>query len=156
MDRTRNKFLACPGFARDQNGGVCRSNLRHKREYFLQGARAPDDLVAHRSLVDFFGQCDALVFESLFRLHWIRHDYRDASHNLPHRSRNIAPLLDPFVHVTHCGASPVCPQPQMESPHAPYRTGRSTLLKCVRTNTKEVSGLTLSAWRIDALPSKKA
>src|SRR5580704_14205942 len=83
MDRTRNKFLACPGFARDQNGGVCGSNLRHKREYFLQGARTPDDLVAHRSLIDFFGQGDALVFESLFRLLWIRHDYRDASHNLP-------------------------------------------------------------------------
>src|ERR1700723_1543310 len=83
MDRTRNKFLACPGFARDQNGGVCGSNLRHKREYFLQGARTPDDLVAHRSLIDFFGQGGALVFEPLFGLLWIRHDYRDASHNLP-------------------------------------------------------------------------
>src|SRR5712691_8617131 len=83
MDRTRSKFLACPGFARDQNGGVCGSNLRHMREYFLQGARTPDDLVAHRSLIDFFGQGDALVFESLFRLLWIRDEYCHASHELP-------------------------------------------------------------------------
>ena len=96
MDRARNKFLACPGFARDQNGGVCGSNLRHKREYFLQGARTPDDLVAHRSLIDFFGQSDALLFESLFRLFWFRHDYRDASHNLPLRSRNVARLFRPL------------------------------------------------------------
>jgi hypothetical protein len=32
----------------------------------------------------------------------------------------------------------------------------STLLKCVRTNTKEVGDLTLSVWRVDSLPSKKA
>ena len=29
-------------------------------------------------------------------------------------------------------------------------------MKCVGTNTKEVRDLTLSVWRIDALPSKKA
>jgi hypothetical protein len=29
-------------------------------------------------------------------------------------------------------------------------------LKCVRTNTKEVGDLTLSVWRVDALPSKEA
>src|SRR5258708_22656401 len=83
MDGARNKLLACPGFARDQNGGVCGSNLRNKREYSLQGARTPDDLVAHRSLIDFFGQGDALVFESLFRLLWIRNEYCPASHELP-------------------------------------------------------------------------
>src|SRR6266481_9595869 len=82
MDGARNKLLACPGFARDQNGGVCGSNLRNKREYFLQGARTPDDLVAHRSLIDFFGQGDVLVFQSLFGLLWIRDDYCDASHEL--------------------------------------------------------------------------
>src|SRR6266852_3656499 len=98
MDRTRNKFLACPGFARDQNAGVCGSNLRHKREYFLQGATTPDDLVAHRSLIDFFGQGDALVFESFFGLLWIRDDYCDASHELPpnlgtlHLARSLCSL----------------------------------------------------------------
>src|SRR5712671_29159 len=83
MDRTRNKFLSRSGLPGDQHGGVCGSNLRHKREYSLQGARTPDDLVAHRSLIDFFGQGDALVFESLFRLLWIRHEYCPASHELP-------------------------------------------------------------------------
>src|SRR5258707_406519 len=83
MDRTRNKFLARSGFPGDQHGGVCGSNLRHMREYFLQGARTSDDLVAHRSLIDFIGQGDALVFESLFRLLWIRHEYCPASHELP-------------------------------------------------------------------------
>src|SRR6266446_3057907 len=146
MDRTRNKFLACPGFARDQNGGVCGSNLRHKREYFLQGARTPDDLVAYRSLIDFFGQGDALLFESLFRLLWIRHDYRDASHNLPHRSRNVARLLDPFVHVAHSGAGPVWGQPQTESPWTPYRNRRNALLQGVGTNSKVVGDLILSIW----------
>src|SRR4029077_12910947 len=54
MDRTRNKFLAGSGLPGDQHGGVGGSNLRHQREYFLQGGRTPDDLVAHRSLIDFF------------------------------------------------------------------------------------------------------
>ena len=67
----------------------------------LQGARTSDDLVAHRSLIDFFAQGDALVFESLFGLLWIRHDYRDAGHNLPHRSRNVARWLDLFILVSH-------------------------------------------------------
>src|SRR6266404_4520359 len=98
MDRTRNKFLARSGLPGDQHGGVCGSNLRHKREYFLQGARTPDDLVAHRSLIDFFGQGDALVFESLFGLLWIRDDYCDASHELPpdleslHLARSLCSL----------------------------------------------------------------
>src|SRR6267142_637655 len=83
MDRARNKFLARSGFAGDQHGGVCGSHLGQKRETFLQGARPPDDLVAHRSLIDFFGQGDALVFESLFRLLWIRDKYCAASHELP-------------------------------------------------------------------------
>src|SRR6266403_644238 len=83
MDRTRNKLLARSGFARDQDGGVCGSNLRHMREYFLQGARTPDDLVAHRSLIDFIRQGDALVFESLFRLLWIRGEYCPARHESP-------------------------------------------------------------------------
>ena len=43
----------------------------------------------------------------------------------------------------------------MESPYAPYRTGRSALLKCVGTNTKEVRDLTLSVSKVDSLPSKK-
>jgi hypothetical protein len=83
MDGARNKLLAGSGFAGDQNGSVRRSNLRHKREYFLQGARTPNDLVAHRSPIDFFAQSDVLVFQSLFGLLWIRDDYRDASHELP-------------------------------------------------------------------------
>src|SRR5882672_598600 len=83
MDRTRSKFLARSGLPGNQHGGVCGSNLRHKREYFLQGARTPDDLVAHQSLIDFFGQGDALVFQSLFRLLWIRDEYCQACHELP-------------------------------------------------------------------------
>src|SRR6266478_5719457 len=155
VNSPRDKLFACPGFACDQNTGVCGSNLRHKREYFLQDARTPDDLVAHRSLIDFFGQGDALLFDSLFRLLWIRHDYRDASHNLPHRSRNVARLLDPFVHVAHSGAGPVWGQPQMESPWTPYRNRRNALLRGVGTNSKVVRDLILSISNVDALPSKK-
>src|SRR5690242_10319181 len=83
MDRARNKFLARSGLPGNQYGGVCGSNLRHKREYFLQGARTPDDLVAHQSLIDRFGQGDALVFEFLFRLLGIRDEYWHARHELP-------------------------------------------------------------------------
>src|SRR3984893_14880240 len=83
MDCARDKFLACSSLPGNQHGGVCGSNLRHKREYFLQGARTPDDLVAHRSLIDFCVQADALVFESLFRLLWSRDEHRQASHELP-------------------------------------------------------------------------
>src|ERR1700693_4984800 len=122
MNSARNKLLACPGFARDQNGGVCGSNLGYEREYLLQRGRSPADLVEHCRLIDFFAPSDVLVFESLFRLLWIRHAYREASHILPHRSRNVACLLDPFVHVAYCGAGPVSGQPQMESPWTPYRT----------------------------------
>jgi hypothetical protein len=61
-----------------------------------------------------------------------------------------------FFHCAYSGGAPVCPQPPMESRNAPYRTGRNTLLKCMRTNTKEAGDLTLSVWRVDALPSKKA
>src|ERR1700745_3594239 len=82
MDRTRNKILACPGFARDQNGGVCGSNLKQMREYFLQGARTPNDLVTRRRTVDSISQSQVLVLESLLRLLWIRDDYCDASHEL--------------------------------------------------------------------------
>src|SRR5712671_5930063 len=99
MDRTRNKFLSRSGLPGDQHGGVCGSNLRHKREYFLQGARTPDDLVAHRSLIDFFGRGDALVFESLFGLLWIRHHYRDASHELPPNLGTLHACLA-FVYCT--------------------------------------------------------
>src|SRR6266403_2005827 len=80
--KTRSKFLASSGLPGDQHGDVCGSNLRHKKKYFLQGARTPDDLVAHRSLIDFFGQGDALVFEFLFGLLWIRDDFCPASHEL--------------------------------------------------------------------------
>src|ERR1700747_504920 len=83
MDRTRNKFLACPGFARDQNSGVCGSNLRHMKEYFLQGARTPNDLVARRRTVDSISQSQVLVLESLLRLLWISDEYCRASHELP-------------------------------------------------------------------------
>src|SRR6266481_1099263 len=83
MDRARNKFLACSGFAGDENAGVSRSDLGHEGKYPLQGARTPDDLLAHCCSIDFFARSDALVFESLFRLFWIRDDYCDASHELP-------------------------------------------------------------------------
>src|SRR5258705_2313877 len=98
MDRTRNKLLARSGLPGDQHGGVCGSNLRHMREYLWQGARTPDDLVAHRSFIDFSGQGDALVFESLFRLLWIRDKYCAASHELPpdleslHLARSLCSL----------------------------------------------------------------
>src|ERR1700722_3872715 len=96
MDGARNKLLAGSGFSGDQNGSVRRSNLGYEREYFLQGARTPDDVVAHRSLIDFFGKGDALVFESLFRLFWIRDDHDGACHNLPPSSSNFALLVWPF------------------------------------------------------------
>src|ERR1700747_3907548 len=83
MDRTRNKFLACPGFARDQNSGVCGSNLRHMKEYFLQGARTPNDLVARRGTCVSISQSQVLVLESLLRLLWISDEYCRASHELP-------------------------------------------------------------------------
>src|SRR6266851_1224689 len=98
MDRTRNKFLACPSFARDQNGGVCGSNLRHMREYFLQGARTPNDLVAGRRTVDSISQSQVLVLESLLRLLWISDEYCRASHELPpdleslHLSKSLCSL----------------------------------------------------------------
>src|ERR1700726_3319416 len=143
MDRTRNKFLTRSGLSGDQHGGVRGSNLRHKREYFLQGARSPDDPVAHRSVIDFFGEGDALVFESLFRLIWIRHDYRDASHNLCHRSTPVRPHL--FMCAlwsrSRLGTTPDGVTVDTISDREEYP------LKCVRTNTKEVSDLTLSVWR---------
>src|ERR1700757_1078094 len=83
MDRTRNKSLACPGFARAQNCGVCGSNLRHMSEYFLQGARTPNDLVARRRTVNSVSQSQVLVLESLLRLLWISDEYCRASHELP-------------------------------------------------------------------------
>src|ERR1700675_161619 len=37
VDGACNKLFACSCFARDQDGGVCGSNLRDKRECLLQG-----------------------------------------------------------------------------------------------------------------------
>jgi hypothetical protein len=65
-------------------------------------------------------------------------------------------LLDPFVHVAHCGAGPVWGQPQMESPWTPYRNRRNALLQGVGTNSKVVGNFIRSISRVDALPSKKA
>src|SRR5882762_1589544 len=98
MDRARNKFLACSGFAGDENAGVSRSDLGHEGKYPLQGGRRSDDLLAHCCSIDFFAQGDALVFESLFRLLWIRDEYCHASHELPpdleslHLARSLCSL----------------------------------------------------------------
>src|SRR5258708_2729267 len=70
--------------------------------------------------------------------------------------RTLHPCQTSLFQCAYFGGTPVCRQPQMESPCAPYRTGRNTLLKYVRTNTKEVGDLTHSISRVDALPSKKA
>jgi len=80
----RNKFLARSGFAGDQNGCVCGSHRRHKREYFLQGRQnfrrsrrtiAPLSISSGRATLS----CLSLSSDWL----WIRDDYCDASHELP-------------------------------------------------------------------------
>ena len=83
MDGASYEFLTRTGLAGDYNGSVRRSNLGYKREYLLQGGRSSDDLVVHWCLIDFFAQSDVLVFESVFRLLWIRDEYCDARHELP-------------------------------------------------------------------------
>ncbi len=83
MDRARNKFLACSGFAGDENTGVSRSDLGHEGKYPLQRGRSSDDLIEQRRLIDFFAQSDVLVFQFLFGLFWIRDDHNGACHNLP-------------------------------------------------------------------------
>src|SRR5258707_15728873 len=136
MDRTRNKFRSRSGLPGDQHGGVCGSNLRHMREYFLQGARTPDDLVAHRSLIDFFVQGDALVFESLFRLLWIRDKYCAASHELPpdleslHLVRSLCSLRALWS-LSRLRTTPngVADSQLVRGPPGAYiKVGRSTLL----------------------------
>src|SRR6266446_5948288 len=136
MDRTRNKFLARAGLPGDQHAGVCGSNLRHKREYFLQGARTPDDLVAHCRLIAFFAQSDVLVFQSLFGLLWIRDDYCDASHELPpnlgtlHLARSLCSLRALWslsrLRTTPNGVADS--QLVRGAPSAYIKAGRSTLL----------------------------
>src|SRR6266446_7069836 len=136
MDRTRNKFLARAGLPGDQHAGVCGSNLRHKREYFLQGARTPDDLVAHCRLIAFFAQSDVLVFQSLFGLLWIRDDYCDASHELPpdleslHLARSLCSLRALWslsrLRTTPNGVAGS--QLVRGAPSAYIKAGRSTLL----------------------------
>src|ERR1700730_2996123 len=66
MDSTGHKFLARPGFAGDQNGGIGRSYFGHARKYFSKDGRRSDDLLEHRCLVYLFTQGDVLMLESLF------------------------------------------------------------------------------------------
>jgi hypothetical protein len=65
MDRARNNFLACSGFAGDENAGVSRSDFGHEGKYPLQRGRSSDDLIEQRRLIDFFAQSGSRVSVSL-------------------------------------------------------------------------------------------
>jgi len=68
------------------------------REYFLQRARTPNDLVARRRTVDSISQSQVLVLDSPLRLLWISDEYCRASHELPphleslHLSKSLCSL----------------------------------------------------------------
>jgi len=74
VNGARNKFLACPCFASDQNGGSVGATLDTKTVPFSARQTVPT-ISSHMLLIDFFARSDALVLDSLLRLVGFRNEY---------------------------------------------------------------------------------
>ncbi len=66
MDRARDQLLACAGLAEDEDGGICRGDLRDLCEHLAERRRGADDLFEHRGAVDIFAQREILITHALF------------------------------------------------------------------------------------------
>src|SRR6267154_4772662 len=151
-----NKLFASSRFASDQDGCVRRGDLCYTREYASQTSRSSDNLLEHRGFTHSFARSDVAVLESFFGPPEIRDEYSDGSHELPPTLGTVHASLF-FV---DCGTSPVCGQPQMESPCTPYRNGMATPLGCRRTkrnmrpNSFDLEGRCVSIQKGEHRPTK--
>src|SRR5579862_4337238 len=65
MNGARHQFLACTSLASNQNSGLGRGNPGNARNHLFQSLRRSDNLLEHRSPIDFFAQQNVLVLKPL-------------------------------------------------------------------------------------------
>src|SRR5229473_7388765 len=89
MNCTSEQFLSGSRLAGNENGRICRSDLRQLPQYITYGIGRANDFLEHRGVVDLFSQCDIFVSRPIL----------DALAILDVRSRHIPSHQPPVLVV---------------------------------------------------------